>query len=300
MRIEFSKPTKETLAKRVNYICSNPSCRCFTIGPNEKTNKSSSIGVAAHILPASSSKGPRYEENVGADEIASIENGIWLCYSCSVLIDKDPNRFPKELLKNWKTETENFVQTKLINHTRTEDKQARVLHIIKELNSQIKLVEIVVDIFEFSIIFKLDLLREVCTREINGWYFEELAQIQIDKVPEYRKEVVIQTFGRVKQSIGIQSADHFISELSKLKGANEQNYVFHEPLDELEKWTDQEFKEPQVLNQLIDANNLQFNTGEKIERDSYIWYTTNTVNAIVSNCRKYLKREIMKTMEKTT
>lgn len=300
MRIEFSNPTKVTLAKRVNYICSNPSCRCFTIGPNDRTDKSSSIGVAAHILPASGAKGPRYEENINEDEIASIENGIWLCYSCSVLIDKDPNRFPKEVLKKWKSQTEEFVQTKLVNHTRADELQPRVIEIIKKLNSQTKLAEIVVDIFEFSIINELDALREVCTREMNGWYFEELTQIQIDQVPEYRKEVVVQTFGRVKQAKGIQTADHFISELSKLKGATEQNYVFHEPLDELEKWTNHELQEPQVLNQLIDANSLQFNTSERIERDSYIWYTTSTVNGIVSNCRKYLKREIMKTMGKTT
>src|SRR5437899_8109263 len=53
MRDEFSVGTKELLAKRVGYRCSNPECRQPTSGPQEDPAKVVNIGVAAHITAAS-------------------------------------------------------------------------------------------------------------------------------------------------------------------------------------------------------------------------------------------------------
>ena len=53
MRDDFSAKTKEILAKRVTYKCSNPECKKPTIGPNSDPNKTVLIGVAAHITAAS-------------------------------------------------------------------------------------------------------------------------------------------------------------------------------------------------------------------------------------------------------
>ena len=36
------------------------------------------------------------------EERKSPENGIWLCQSCSKLIDTDTSRYPKALLQSWK------------------------------------------------------------------------------------------------------------------------------------------------------------------------------------------------------
>ena len=58
-------------------------------------------GVAAHITAASEG-GPRYDENMTAQERKSFENGIWLCQSCSKLIDSDVKRYSIEKLKKWK------------------------------------------------------------------------------------------------------------------------------------------------------------------------------------------------------
>jgi hypothetical protein len=75
MRDDFPQKTKETLAKRVAYHCSNPECKMLTIGPNSDKDKASNIGVAAHITAASEG-GPRYDTSITSEQRASINNGI--------------------------------------------------------------------------------------------------------------------------------------------------------------------------------------------------------------------------------
>lgn len=105
MRDDFSPKTKEILAKRVGFICSNPKCRKHTIGPNSDQNKAINIGIAAHITAASPG-GARYDENLTTSERQSIENGIWLFSNCASLIDRDETTFTVELLIDWKNSTE--------------------------------------------------------------------------------------------------------------------------------------------------------------------------------------------------
>jgi hypothetical protein len=118
MRLDFSQKTKETLAKRVGYICSNPDCRKLTIGPNEKEDKSCNIGVAAHIYPASFG-GPRASNQISDSEITEIKNGIWLCSNCSNLIDRNEEKYTVELLNSWKRLAENYAES-LISTNRKE------------------------------------------------------------------------------------------------------------------------------------------------------------------------------------
>lgn len=106
-RDDFNKPTKEALAKRVSYKCSNPTCGRQTIGPHSNIEKSTLIGVAAHISAASPG-GPRYDVSLSKEERQSIENGIWLCENCASIIDKDPVSYSVSLLKSWKKETEHL------------------------------------------------------------------------------------------------------------------------------------------------------------------------------------------------
>ena len=100
-RDDFNAKTIETLAKRVTYICSNPDCGKITVGPNSDKNKSTNVGVAAHIK-AAAPKGKRYDPTMTSAERSDISNGIWLCQSCSKLIDTDENKYTVELLKSWK------------------------------------------------------------------------------------------------------------------------------------------------------------------------------------------------------
>ena len=105
MRDDFSSKTKEILGKRVGYYCSNPNCRKATIGPTSDKDKALNIGIAAHITAASEG-GARYNEELSHSERKDIDNGIWLCANCATLIDRDPDFYTVEVLKEWKESDE--------------------------------------------------------------------------------------------------------------------------------------------------------------------------------------------------
>ncbi len=101
MRDEFDEKTKEILAKRVGYRCSNPNCRQLTSGPQSDPDKALNIGVAAHITAASPG-GPRYNPRLSSEERKSLENGIWLCQNHAKLIDNDEVIYTVDILNEWK------------------------------------------------------------------------------------------------------------------------------------------------------------------------------------------------------
>lgn len=101
MRDDFSLKTKEGLAKRVGYVCSNPECSKSTIGAQGGQNGTINIGEAAHICAASEG-GKRYDPNMTSEERSDISNGIWLCSNCAAMIDRDEDFFTKEILHLWK------------------------------------------------------------------------------------------------------------------------------------------------------------------------------------------------------
>lgn len=105
MRDDFNNATKDMLSKRVGAKCSNPGCQSPTSGPSSDDGKAVNVGVAAHIHAASVG-GPRYEKFMSPEQRAHISNGIWLCQTCSKLIDADSVRYTVGLLKDWKKQAE--------------------------------------------------------------------------------------------------------------------------------------------------------------------------------------------------
>ena len=104
-RDNFSARVKQELARRVGHRCSNPDCRALTSGPKSTPEGSINLGVAAHITAAAPG-GTRYNSLLTSDERSSINNAIWLCQTCSQLIDKDPERFTERILRRWKADAE--------------------------------------------------------------------------------------------------------------------------------------------------------------------------------------------------
>jgi hypothetical protein len=100
-RDEFTKETKDILAKRVGLRCSNPNCRRLTSGPQAHPRKTVNIGVAAHIAAAAPG-GPRYDDNMTQEERCDIDNAVWLCQNCAKLIDNDSSRYTTDLLRRWR------------------------------------------------------------------------------------------------------------------------------------------------------------------------------------------------------
>ncbi|WP_051369187.1 hypothetical protein [Psychromonas arctica] len=108
-RDDFSPKTIRLLRERVSDLCSKPDCRVLTRGASSNQEKTTSIGVAAHITAAASAAGvARYDASLSSEQRKHYDNGIWLCQTCSRLIDVDENRFPVSLLKEWKEIAEQY------------------------------------------------------------------------------------------------------------------------------------------------------------------------------------------------
>jgi hypothetical protein len=107
-RDDFPDGIKRVVAQRAAYFCNRPECRRLTIGPASDPVKSLSSGVAAHVCAAAPG-GPRFDPKQTEEERKNIENAIWLCHTCSDLVDKDERQFPKELLHDWKTRHHEFI-----------------------------------------------------------------------------------------------------------------------------------------------------------------------------------------------
>lgn len=100
-RDDFRQPIIRQIAQRAGYRCSSPACLRPTIGP-DGSGDTASIGVAAYITAAAEG-GPRYDPGMTSEDRSAAENGIWLCQTCSRLIDVDMPSHPTEHLREWKT-----------------------------------------------------------------------------------------------------------------------------------------------------------------------------------------------------
>lgn len=106
-RDDFLRRTKEELAKRVAYHCSNPECDRITVGPDRSDEAASqSVGIASHICAASEG-GARFDPLQTTQQRSSIENGIWLCGDCARIIDAHGGaNYSKDILHQWKKAAE--------------------------------------------------------------------------------------------------------------------------------------------------------------------------------------------------
>jgi hypothetical protein len=104
-RDEFTEPTKRQIARRVGWLCSDPSCRRPTIGSNSDGNGEINLGTAAHICAAAPG-GPRYDPNMTSEQRKSSDNGIWMCRLHGTAVDAKDSKFTVELLREWKAQAQ--------------------------------------------------------------------------------------------------------------------------------------------------------------------------------------------------
>ncbi len=131
-RDDFSTNIKNVLAQRVSCKCSNPDCCASTSGPQVNSSKAVNIGVAAHITAASPG-GPRYDPQLTSEQRQHPDNGIWLCQSCSKLIDSDEPAYPIELLQGWKLQAEAQAKLGIVQPTQANSEQSLAVEEIELL-----------------------------------------------------------------------------------------------------------------------------------------------------------------------
>ncbi len=112
MRDDFPESVKRLLAFRVSTTCSNPGCQADTSGPEVDPRKAVNVGVAAHITSAAPG-GPRFNPDLTPEQRSSAENGIWLCQTCSKLVDDDVIAYPEKVLRAWKDLAEHYAMMKV-------------------------------------------------------------------------------------------------------------------------------------------------------------------------------------------
>ena len=105
IRDDFPADVIRMVSLRAAGRCANPGCGAPTTGPQVDSAKAVNVGVAAHITAASPG-GPRFDSALSSEQRRAIDNAIWLCQTCSKLIDNDPVRYPERLLRAWKSAVE--------------------------------------------------------------------------------------------------------------------------------------------------------------------------------------------------
>lgn len=113
-RDDFKKHTRDVLAKRAAYICSNPDCKKMTVAPStELADGVLYVGRAAHITSAARG-GPRFDASLPPEQRSDISNGIFLCANCADMIDDNNGAdFKTLLLHQWKVDHEAWVSSNL-------------------------------------------------------------------------------------------------------------------------------------------------------------------------------------------
>jgi len=124
MRDDFPAQTKEVLAKRVGYRCSNPTCRQLTSGPHDDPGRAVNVGVAAHITAAAPG-GARYDPDLTPEQRQSSDNGIWLCQTHAKLVDNDDSRHTVASINGWKSISEAMARGELEQRDFTVDRMQK-------------------------------------------------------------------------------------------------------------------------------------------------------------------------------
>lgn len=136
-RDDFSEATKKLLRERVGNCCSNPDCKVITNGAHSVSSKLINIGVAAHITAAAPGKGAaRYNPKLTPDQRSNYDNGIWLCQTCSKLIDSDENQYTVPILQQWKNSAESRSEQLIGKKLFSESETKKLL--VKEISEFIK------------------------------------------------------------------------------------------------------------------------------------------------------------------
>lgn len=98
----ITSKSKKILYLQSGGICQNPHCNCDLVRFFE-SGQVTDIEELAHIIGQSES-GPRGAEDMPLTIRDEVDNIICLCPTCHTLIDKNPDEYPIDTLRRWKSE----------------------------------------------------------------------------------------------------------------------------------------------------------------------------------------------------
>ncbi|MFS4581097.1 hypothetical protein [Phaeobacter sp. C3_T13_0] len=109
-RDDFPASVRRALAARAGHRCSL--CKTPTSGPSDEAPEAvTNVGVAAHITAAAPGRGARrYDPSLTTEERRGVDNGIWLCGTCSIMIDRDEAVFSVEALRTIRSDHTEFAR----------------------------------------------------------------------------------------------------------------------------------------------------------------------------------------------
>ncbi|MFJ1796934.1 hypothetical protein [Kitasatospora griseola] len=93
--------------------------------------------MAAHIAAASPG-GMRFDENMPPETRKSASNGIWMCQSCSKLIDSDSTKYTVDLLASWKQRSEGAAAEAIESPAPAFSINARIESLLEESKARSK------------------------------------------------------------------------------------------------------------------------------------------------------------------
>lgn len=88
--------------------CAKPDCHS-DLFPFFENGKITNIEELAHII-GKKEKGPRGNSSISESERDNFENIILLCPTCHTIIDKNPDLFSEDTIKNWKANHDKSVK----------------------------------------------------------------------------------------------------------------------------------------------------------------------------------------------
>lgn len=109
-RRNYSRSTQRILDIQSLNQCAFPGCTNFLVEPGTGQSSPAVIGDICHIY-ALSPDGPRGQVGLTEEELNSIDNLILLCPNHHKVVDRQPETYTAELLKQWKEDHEANVKS---------------------------------------------------------------------------------------------------------------------------------------------------------------------------------------------
>ena len=187
----YSQRTQRILDIQSLNQCAFPGCTSPLVEPGTGQSGPAVISDICHIY-ASSPNGPRGQGSLTEDELKSIDNLILLCPNHHRVVDRQPETYTAELLKQWKEEHEakvnkqrpaglDIIREIVDQKIKDETDILRKSRFFAEFNSTLSSLELARKLVEGELSVGTNAVR----RQALAWCVRILSAKKLDKAKEY-------------------------------------------------------------------------------------------------------------------